>query len=286
MTVLDRAIQSGASALADRKSGQKSLFDALDEEEETEQKQVTLPEMDEWDEREKLLSEKEVLGFYLSSHPLKQHEAALMPHCSHSSQELGGLPDRAEVTLGGMVSSIKLAHTRNPRPGQPSKYANFDLEDMAGNIRCIMWPEQFAQFGESLQADAVIVARGALDRRGGGDEANLIINELVPLDQLDAKFTGGVVIHVDEAKHGQRGLEQLREILRGYPGNCELSLTLSLMDGSRVNLKSDTMHVEINPELKSRVIDLLGENALQLRLKASRCRNGQKRKGNRSKQPA
>ncbi|MCZ6704989.1 MAG: DNA polymerase III subunit alpha [Bacteroidetes bacterium] len=275
MAVLDRAIQSGASALADRKTGQKQLFDAM-EEDSAEIVSVSLPDIPEWNESDKVLSEKEVLGFFLSGHPLKQHEKALQPHCTHTTQELAGLADRAEVTLGGIISAIKFAHTRNPRPGQPSKYANFDLEDIAGSIRCIMWPEQFAQFADSLHAEAIVVARGALDRRGGGDEANLIVNELVALDQLDAHFVGSVVIHLDEQRHDDRSLEQLREILRGYPGKCELNLMLTLLDRSRVNLKSEKMQIEITPEMKSRVKDLLGDRALILQPKPNRARKGQR----------
>ena len=158
-------------------------------------------------------------------------------------------------------------------------------EDIDGNIRCIMWPEQFAQYEEAVVADEVVVARGALDRRGGGDEANLIINELVPLDQLDSRFTGEVVIHVSQERHGDRGLDQLKEILRGYPGKCPLSLSLLLEDGCRVNLSSQ-IGVEVNPELKTRVKDLLGDNAMQLRPKTNRNRNTQPRNGKRRPSPA
>jgi len=277
--ILDRALQSGASALADRKSGQKSLFG--DEPEEEEEVTVSLPDMAEWEERDKLIFEKEVLGYYLSSHPLKQYEETLAPHVTHYSDGLKGLKDRAEVTMGGMISSIKSAHTRNPKPGKPSKYANFDLEDRAGNIRCIAWPEQYAQFGEQIQGDAIVVARGAIDRRGGGDEANLIINEIVALDQLDANFKGDIVIRLDERKHGVDGLTNLREILRGYPGSIELNLSLNLEDGTGVDLAITDLKVDINSELKSRVTDLLGDNALQLRPKIRSSkpapRNGKRR---------
>lgn len=273
MAILERALQSGASALADKKSGQKSLFGDDDSEDEVEPISISLPDLPEWEEREKLLAEKEVLGFYLSSHPLKEFEESLLPHVTHATNQLAGLKDRAEVTMGGMVSSIKLAHTRNPKPGKPSKYANFDLEDMAGNIRCIMWPEQFAQYGEALQGDAIVVARGAIDRRGGGDEANLIINELVPVDQLDSQFSGTVIINLSEARHGDDGLTKLKEILRGYPGKCELNLNLTLDDGARVTLTPQEMRIEVNSELKSRVRDLLGDNSLQLRPKVKRSNN-------------
>ena len=275
--VVDRALQSGASALADKRSGQKSLFG--DDEEEEAEITVSLPDVPEWDEREKLIYEKEVLGFYLSSHPLEQYEENLAPHVTHFSDGLKGLKDRAEVTMGGMISSIKQAHTRNPKPGKPSKYANFDLEDRAGNIRCIAWPEQFAQFGQFIEADAIVVgARGAVDRRGGGDEANLIINELLPLDQLDANFQGDVAIRIDQQTHGEKMLTKLREILRGYPGSVGLKLNLSLDDGSVVNIDVKDLRIEIHPELKIRVKELLGENALQLRPRSRPPTGGRSRK--------
>ena len=185
MAVVERAIQSGAAALADRRSGQKSLFGDVDEES-AEATELQLPDVPELEERDKLLMEKEVLGFYLSSHPLEEFRGQFETFCSHSTADLGELPDRTEITIGGMLSSIKLAHVRKVRPGSTAtRYANFDLEDVSGMIRCIMWPNDFQQNGELVQADAVVVIRGVIDRRGGGDEANLIVNELIPIEQLD-----------------------------------------------------------------------------------------------------
>jgi DNA polymerase-3 subunit alpha len=166
--------------------------------------------------------------------------------------------------MGGMLSAIKMAHIKNPRPGTPAKYANFDLEDMAGSIRCILWPSDFETYGELVQADAILVARGVIDRRGGGDEANLIVNELIPLVDLEARYTSGVVIRVDEVIHGAEKLGMIREVVRAYPGNCELHLVLRLVDGSRVLLKSNRLRVEINEELRTRINDLLGEGNFQL----------------------
>ena len=108
----------------------------------------------------------------------------------------------------------------------------FDLEDTAGMIRCILWPDGFVQYGELVQPDAILVARGVIDKRPGSEEANLIINELIPLDQLASRYTRGVMIRVLEQTHGQQGLEQLYDILRGYPGNCEVQLMLGLADGT------------------------------------------------------
>jgi DNA polymerase-3 subunit alpha len=127
MAVLDRALQAGATVLADRRSGQKSLFGDLPPDPQS-RPAPQLPHVPEWEPREKLKYEKDVLGFYLSSHPLEEHQAALATFCSHTTADLSDLPDRAEVMVGGMLSSIKFAHVRKVRPGSTAtRYANFDL---------------------------------------------------------------------------------------------------------------------------------------------------------------
>ncbi len=266
MRVVERAMQSGASLHADRRSGQKGLFDALDDADDLAAgSNAALPDIEEWPEREKLSLEKEVLGFYLSSHPLSEHEQSLATYCSHSIPDLAGLTHRTEVVLGGMLASIKHSQTKQPRAGSTNtKYAMFDLEDMRGAVRCILWPEQFAQFGHLVEQDAVLLVRGAIDRRPGSEDANIIVNELIPFGELDSRFTRGLRIRIDEQQHSERSVEDLYEILRGYPGNCELQFVLCLADGSRAHLNGDSMRVDLTAEMRSRVDALLGPGNVQL----------------------
>jgi DNA polymerase III subunit alpha len=220
LAVVDRAMQSGASALADRRSGQRSLFGDLDPDDA--KPAVRLPDLPELPERERLMMEREVLGFYRSSHPLAEFEEKLSQFCTHTTSQIPNLPDRAEVILGGMLSAIKFAHVKKLRPGATAtKYANFDLEDKDGAIRCIIWPDDFVTYGELVQADAVLAVRGSIDRRGG-DEANLIVNELIPLDQIDARYTSGLIVRIDQRNADSGTLKTLHEIVRGYPGSRDL----------------------------------------------------------------
>ena len=264
LAVVEKAIQSGAGALADRRSGQKSLFGALAADDDEAAKGCPLPDIAEVPERERLLMEKEVLGFYLSSHPLAEHEQTLSTYCSHTTANLANLHDRNEVILGGMLSAIKPAHVRRARDADaPTKYVNFDLDDMAGAVRCIMWPDEYVRYGQLVQPDAILVVRGVVDRRGASDEVNVVVNEVIPLDQLDSHFTRGVLVRVDH-KCGELALKHLREIVRGYPGDRELLLLLELEDGTRVHLKSVGMRVELNPEMRRRIDDLLGPGNFRL----------------------
>ncbi len=260
MAVLDRALQSGVAAAADRRSGQKGLFEAFDDDEEDETDAAQdLPNIPPFDEKEQLNMEKEVLGYYLTSHPLAEHEAILRTYCTHNSQSMAQLKHRDEVQLGGMLGAIKFSHTKNPRPGQVhTKYAMWDLEDLDGIMRCILWPEQFAEHGHLVAQDAILCVVGKVDRRPGAEEVNLIVDKLLPLEEMPKHFSSGMVIRVGEEQHGEQGLKQLREIVRGYPGSKRLRLRLDLLDGGQVWIDSSGSGVELNQELNDRIDQLLG----------------------------
>ncbi len=200
------------------------------------------------DEKQKLLCEKEVLGFYLTSHPLAEHQATLNAYCTHTSTQCVGLKHRTEVLLGGMMAALKFSNTKNPKPGETNtRYVMFDLEDTDGIMRCILWPRDFAVHGHLAVADAIVAVRGSIDRREGSDEVNLIVNEIIPLDELAKRYTKGIRIRIDEQLHGEKGIDAVAEILRGYPGACDVEFSLWLQDGARVMLKSDTLRVGIDP---------------------------------------
>jgi DNA polymerase-3 subunit alpha len=263
MAAIDRAMQCGAAVLADRRSGQRGLFMDADEEP-TASSKSSLPDLPEFGEKERLAMEKEVLGFYLTSHPLAEHESVLRTYCTHTSSQLAKLEARTEVLMGGMLAAIKFSHTKNPRPGSThTKYAMWDLEDFDGIVRCILWPEQFAEFGELVKADAILALRATVDRRPASEEVNLIVNELIPLEELSARFTSGVLIRVREDVHGPDLLTTLREIVRGYPGSKPLRLRLELADGGCVMLDAKG-GVTIDPELRRRVDELLGAGNFRL----------------------
>ena len=141
----------------------------------------------------------------------------------------------------------------------------WDLEDLDGIVRCIMWPEQFAEFGELVKPDSILAVRAAIDRRPGAEEINLIVNELIPLEELSARFSNAVLIRVREDVHGVDMLTPLREIVRGYPGNKPLRLRLDLTEGGSVMLDCPAKSaVAIDPELRRRVEELLGPGSFRI----------------------
>ena len=259
---LDRAIQAGASAQADKKSGQLNLFGTPEPSANDEPEAVDMPDVPEWEERETLVFEKEVLGYYLTSHPLAEHVDRLAQFCSHKTSELEGSKHRDKVSMGGMIAALRLAHTKNQKnPSDPTKYAMFDLEDVDGAIRTIAWPSTFANISEHVKSDAVVVVQGKLDYRG--DEPNLIVDKLVPIDDLGATMTTGIKIMIDQHMHGHDGLKTAYEIIRGYPGKRQLKIELVLEDGMRVQLDSNRK-IDVNDQLCGRLRELLGSSGVEM----------------------
>lgn len=265
--IVERAIQAGQSVASDRKSGQKSLFGAFGGEEET-KPVVTLPDLPELPNKELAQNEKDVLGFYLSSHPLDEFKQKLSMYRSHSVASAKLLPEGQEVILGGMIAALKFGNSKNPKPGNPTRWVMFDLEDADGGvIRCTMWPSTFVDYGQLVQADAILMCRGRIDRRGG-EEANFNLDEVSTLSDIDERSTSGIEIRFDERNHGPETVKKAYEIIRGYPANGDkpgqLRMQVVTEDRSIIDLRVNKFRLSITKELETRLHDLLGPGHLRL----------------------
>ena len=272
--VLEKAQKAGLASAHDRARGQKSLFETLDDEPAEdnpsliERSTVGLPNIPEWDDRERAANEKEVLGFYLTAHPLHQYEEKFRMFTSHTTAEALRLPDRAEVIVGGMISSIKCATTKNPKEGRPSLYAMFDLEDVESTIRTIAWPEQYKFYMDRIQPDAVVIAVGRIDRSRSRaeDDANLIVEQVLSLEEAQQNLTQGIRITLRESD-GVQGIEVLYDILKMYrtsnSDGCDLEICIKFSDG-RINVLKTQFRVNIHPEIRSRIGEQFGKDSFRL----------------------
>jgi DNA polymerase-3 subunit alpha len=258
---VERAMAAGAAHLADRKSGQKNLFAAFDEPAggATEPVAAALPDVPPLSDLEMRSGEKEVLGYYVHSHPLAEHQDLLDTLCTHGTAGLGAVKAKGEVVIGGLVSALKLSNTKQARPGSThTRYAMFDLEDMDGLVRTICWPEDYARLGEAIQPDAVILVAGSIDRRAGSEETNLVVNEIVPIAMARRLPTRSVTVKLTEGPHDTATLDHLAAVVGRHPGQVPLRLVIDLADGTRVLLEADRHRVAWSPELHAELATLLG----------------------------
>jgi DNA polymerase III subunit alpha len=260
---VEKAMSAGASQLADRKSGQKSLFDA-DDTPAAEPPAATLPDVPPLSDAEMRSFEKEVLGYYVHSHPLAEFQEILSAVRTHGTADLARAPAKSEVVIGGLVASIKLSNVKQPRQGSThTRYAMFDLEDMDGLVRTICWPEDYAQMGAAIEADAVVLVAGSIDRRAGSDETNLIVNAILPIHEAWKLQPRNVTLRVDESEHDTTTLDSLSAAAKRHPGGVPLRLVIRLASGSVVLLDADGTRVAWSPGFLGEVGELLGEGSVR-----------------------
>jgi DNA polymerase-3 subunit alpha len=288
---VERAMAAGAAQLADRKSGQKSLFAAFEEQPQAAPVRVATEsaEAPPLTDLEMRSNEKEVLGYYVHSHPLAEHKELLDGLCTHGSGGLAAVKAKGEVVIGGLVAALKLSNTKQARPGSThTRYAMFDLEDMDGIVRTICWPEDYARLGEFIQPDAVIVVAGSIDRRAGSEETNLIVNEIIPVADVWRLPARAVTVRIVEPVHGRETLDALAAVVRRHPGQVPLRLVLDLADGPRVLMEADREKVAWSPTLQQELLAILGPGCVRaaVTIGGKRRESDQGRRGPSGRLPA
>jgi DNA polymerase-3 subunit alpha len=232
MQVLPRALQAAIDRQQDRRLGQGNLFDALggDGASTALAAGEALPDVPPWPETEKLRYEKEVLDFYLSSHPLAENDKALRRFATHTADEVKRLPPDQEVTLGGMFSQVRYLNTKKARNGN-SRYLLGRFEDMTGSAKCVIWPDDFARCKDDFNEDSPYVIKGCVDRNR--EEPTVVINQLMSLEQAQREMARGLWLLVRLGRHSPGVIDEIARILRQTPGRCPVFLTVQ--DGAGKN---------------------------------------------------
>lgn len=241
LEVVERAVQSALSKAKDKASGQMNLFGGDDPEDldDAGAAVVNFPDVPDWPKPQKLAAEKECLGFYLTSHPLAQHSRRINRYSQVKNKQLADMDDGAVVTIAGMVGAIKIATAKKTNANGLNKYANFDLEDATGIIRCIAWPSDYDRFKELIKTENILIVQGKVDRRGR--EPNIVANRLLTLDQADKEFTSQVAIKFDRGVHSLDDVETVRKVLSRYPGSTDVVLVVDSSDGQNGTVPDDAL---------------------------------------------
>lgn len=263
LELADRAVQNAASRLRDKQAGQRNLFGGEDEALAARGTQIALPDVPPMTHSQRLAAEKEVFGFYLTSHPLTEHSSKLQLYATNTTADLAALADGAEVRLGGMISSIKRTNTKKPSRNGHTKYANFDFEDVRGMVRCIMWPEDFARLGEQVKPETICFIEGRVDRRGR--EPNIVVNNLISIDDAARTFTDQVAVKFQRGLHGEGEIDRVGEILRRHPGRCDVAVVIESFDDANPSVRlryllapSSAFKVAANSELATELEQIVG----------------------------
>ncbi len=243
--------------------GQDSLFGDVTEADVS--FDIPIPE-GEWEKATVLAFEREMLGLYVSDHPLLgvEHVLAAATDCS-LAQLLGSAEDDPErgasggsrgdrdaqvVTVGGILSGVQRKVTK-----QGNTWAAATLEDLEGAIEVLFFPATYQQCMSQVIDDAVILVRGRLDRR---EEVPKLVAMDVSTPDITTGETGPFVVSILEARCIPPVVERLKEVLRTHPGPTEVHLRLQSGNRTKVLRLDEKLRVKPSPSLLADLKQLLG----------------------------
>ena len=229
--------------------GQFSLFGGGDSR--VAQAPVEIPDID-WDKKTKLAFEKEMLGLYVSDHPLLGVERLLATMCSTTIPGLWDLEDKSRATIGGIVSGIT---TRYTRAGDAMYF--FTFEDLRGSTEVVCFSRTVAEYGPLVREDAILVVGGRIDHRG--DEVKFIAQQISEPD-LDA---GDLVrLRIPATRLSRNMVGRLKSALSNHPGPAPVYLHMASELGEKVIRLGDEHRVETRSALFAELRELLGPSAV------------------------
>jgi DNA polymerase-3 subunit alpha len=202
--------------------------------------------------------EKEMLGFYISGHPLSHVKDKLE---TQVTLRLADLPDKkegAQVVAGGILAQCRRLTTKKK---EAMLVAN--LEDLSGAAQVVVFPKSFEKYAPLLGEDCVVIIRGKVNRDMRSDELNIVVDSVESLDAYESRRT--LFLDMDGLSDADK-LSRVKEIIDMHPGADPIFMQV---DGKMVE-PGDDCKVTISPELVQEMEDLLGEDYVKVEIKSFR----------------
>ena len=249
MAMLERAIAIAQDSQDRAGSGQTSMFG---EDAAGVVAYPPLPALPEWPPADILRSEKELLGIYISGHPLEKFRDDVQAFSKPPIAELDQVLPGEAVRVCGIVTDVQTRLDKKDK-----LYARFTLEDFTGSIQAIAFSDVYEKFRALIAVDQLVVLNAKADRREERNTLNLVVSDLLPLSDARPKYAKRVFIRVDAAGPADASLDRMKEVLLKYPGNIPVYFHVSCASGKDMHLRSKKFRVnpvqELIEELRSLV---------------------------------
>ncbi len=261
LAVLDRVMELGQKRQREAESGQHGLF--MGSADAPPPPPFELPDVPEWTEAERLTGEKEVLGFYVTGHPLEKYSVRLEALTRHDTSSIEEMAHDAPVTLAGILRGLKV---------KPSKkgdlWASAQLEDLRGAVELLVFPKAYLQMQSVLKPDAALLIRGHV-RHEENQKPRVSVTDARPLDAAvnGAKSQLRIRMSLDSIQEGR--IDSLASILAAYPGESPIVFELARPGDFVVRIQSRAPRgIKPEDELLMQLREICGDEAVRLEKQA------------------
>jgi DNA polymerase-3 subunit alpha len=249
---IDRVMGRASSAAADKARGQVSLFGMF--ESASPVKDDGMLRVPEWSQSEMLAHEKELLGFYITGHPLTPFEPLLRRYSLHTSKSIAALPSRSMTRIGGMVGGVQAGFSK--KSGKP--YAMVTMEDLEGTFSMLCMNENHDKYRHLLEPKRALLIVGEVNN--DDTPPKIFPTEIMPLEDAPKKYTKQVHLHLDAAHLDEARLRAIFDLAQRHPGRCPFFLRIRQPRGEQVYIEAhDRYFVAPTRDFEKDVNDLCGE---------------------------
>ncbi len=280
LAIAEPMLKFAASRMADRASGQGSLFDLLDGGDAEESCSIPIPDIPEFSLEEILENEKELLGFYVTGHPLDPQAELVRALSSVPIRELDRVRDNSSVRLAGMVGSFATKFSKNS--GKPMGILL--LEDLDCSIECMLYERVLGEMNQSglvLKPGLPILVEASVSRRDDSERPRVVVDRIMALDDAVPRYTEKLYLDMHEADMDHGKLEKLARLCHDNAGDTPVVICVVGEDDSVCFIETDRRcRVRVTPELLRGVETLLGAKQYRVKGKphsAERPRNNWRR---------
>ena len=251
--MLQRAMDMANTIQKERSMGQMLLF--------SDQAEVVnneVPNIKEWPEGQLLHFEKEILGFYITGHPLARYEKLLQEYSTADSSKLKELGDGAKIRFGGIINKVK--NTVTKRTGD--KMAIMMMEDLEGVVEVLVFPSSYKNVSKYVQPNLAVFVEGRLNLRE--DRPKIIVEDIVPIDEVRPRFTKKLTVNIVSIGLENNILEDVKKIFQRHKGNIPVYLSVSTKKNGSYNIVVDKdLFVSPTNDLLAELEELIGRDHIK-----------------------
>ena len=260
MATIDKAIDRAQKAQRDAECGQHGLFGVF-QQDQSQDHNDKLPNVPDWDEHQRLAAEKEILGFFITGHPLEKYKDKLEDFRALTTEDICALKNstgKDEIYAGGVICNLRILKSK-----KGEFYAQANFEDMFGSVDMLVFPEAFRRVQEKVKLEVPVLVRGGV-RVEEGSNPKLTVSEIIPLEEAKPKLPRSLRIRIPLETATDTTVEALHTLFVERKGASKVLFDVERQGDFMVVMEAEGYNVQPDRNFIARVEELCGRGAVRV----------------------
>jgi DNA polymerase-3 subunit alpha len=257
--VIDRSIEHAQKMQRDAESGQHGLFGVFDDDQ-PQKSNDQLPNVPDWDEHQRLSCEKEILGFFITGHPMEKYKDKLADFRALNTDDLKNMKTssgKEEYSIGGVMCNVKVAKSK-----KGDMYALGTLEDMHGAVSFLCFSDNYKRLTEKLKLEVPVLVKGSI-RIEEENPPKIMVSDIIPLETAVPKLPMKVRVKVPLESATAGTIDALHGIFGECKGNAKVLFDLEQAGDFLVVMEAESYNVQADRAFIARVEEVCGRGAVR-----------------------